>query len=255
MSLFSFGFPLLLQKYCTFARGMKNCKTLIIAIDGHSSTGKSTVARLLAGRLGYIYIDTGAMYRTVTLEAMRRRLIDGESVDEEGLRRILPLLHIGFRYRPEHARNEIFLNGENVEEEIRSMEVSGRVSLIARIGFVRSYLVGQQREMGKTGGIVMDGRDIGSVVFPDADVKFFMTASPEVRAMRRYKELVTKGEEVSYAEVEDNVRKRDHIDEHREESPLRKTDDAVLIDNSKMTVEEEIEAMIGIIREKFPDCI
>lgn len=234
---------------------MKKCKSLIIAVDGHSSTGKSTVAKLLAGRLGYIYIDTGAMYRAVTLEAMRRRLIDGENVDEDGLRRVLPLLHLSFRYNREQARNEIFLNGENVEEEIRRMEVSGRVSLIARIGFVRSYLVEQQREMGKTGGIVMDGRDIGSVVFPDADVKFFMTASLQVRTMRRYKELVTKGEKVSYAEVEENVKRRDYIDEHREESPLRKTEDAVLIDNSQMTIEEEVGTMIGIIREKCPDSI
>lgn len=234
---------------------MKKCKSLIIAVDGHSSTGKSTVAKLLAGRLGYIYIDTGAMYRAVTLEAIRRRLINGENVDEDGLRRVLPLLHLSFRYNREQARNEIFLNGENVEEEIRRMEVSSRVSLIARIGFVRSYLVEQQREMGKTGGIVMDGRDIGSVVFPDADVKFFMTASLQVRTMRRYKELVTKGEKVSYAEVEENVKKRDYLDEHREESPLRKTEDAVLIDNSQMTIEEEVGMMIGIIREKCPGSI
>lgn len=228
-------------------RIMEKCKALIIAVDGHSSTGKSTVAKLLAARLGYVYIDTGAMYRAVTLEAMRRGWIEGKCVEEEKLRKALKGVHIDFRYKPEHARNEIYLNGECVEEQIRRMDVSGKVSLIARIGFVRNFLVEQQREMGKCGGIVMDGRDIGSVVFPDAEVKFFMTASPQVRAMRRYKELLEKGEKVDYDEVEKNVRERDYIDEHREESPLKKTDDAFLIDNSSMTIEEEIEAMMKII--------
>ncbi len=229
---------------------MEKCKALIIAVDGHSSTGKSTVAKLLATRLGYVYIDTGAMYRAVTLAAMRNGLINGEYVDEEKLRICLKDLVIDFRYNKGHARNEIYLNGENVEERIRGMEVSGNVSLVARIGFVRTYLVEQQREMGKTGGIVMDGRDIGSVVFPNADVKFFMTASPQMRAMRRYKELTAKGEAVDYAEVEENVRKRDYIDEHREESPLKRTEDAVLIDNSNMTIEEEVQVMMAVIEKK-----
>lgn len=231
-------------------RTMEKCKALIIAVDGHSSTGKSTVAKLLAARLGYAYIDTGAMYRAVTLEAMRKGWIGGECVEEEKLREGLRGMHIDFRYNPEQARNEIYLNGECVEEQIRRMDVSGKVSLIARIGFVRNFLVGQQREMGKCGGIVMDGRDIGSVVFPEAEVKFFMTASPQVRAMRRYKELLGKGEKVDYDEVEKNVRERDYIDENRKESPLRKTEDAFLIDNSSMTIEEEIEVMMKIVNAR-----
>lgn len=229
---------------------MEKCKTLIIAVDGHSSTGKSTVAKLLASRLRYTYIDTGAMYRAVTLEAMRKGLIVGEKVEERKLKDCLSEIHIDFKYNPACGRYETYLNGEYIEEQIRTMEVSGKVSLIARISFVRKFLVEQQREMGKAGGIVMDGRDIGSVVFPNADVKFFMTASPQVRAMRRYKELLEKGEKVNYAEVEENVRKRDYIDEHRTEGPLVKTADALLIDNSEMTIEEEIRVMLEKIEEK-----
>ncbi|CCZ80072.1 (d)CMP kinase [Odoribacter laneus] len=229
---------------------MEKCKTLIIAVDGHSSTGKSTVAKLLASRLGYTYIDTGAMYRAVTLEALRKGFIVGEKVEEEKLKNCLSEIHIDFRYNPADRRYETYLNGEYIEEQIRTMEVSGKVSLIARIRFVRKFLVEQQREMGKAGGIVMDGRDIGSVVFPHADVKFFMTASPEVRAMRRYKELLEKGEKVEYAEVEENVKKRDYLDEHRAEGPLVKTADALLIDNSEMTIEEEVQVMLEKIEEK-----
>lgn len=229
---------------------MEKSKALIIAVDGHSSTGKSTVAKLLASRLGYIYIDTGAMYRAVTLAAMRKGLIEGEQVDEERLKDCLPEMHIDFKYNPENGCYETYLNGEYIEPFIRTMQVSEKVSLIARIGFVRKFLVEQQREMGRKGGVVMDGRDIGSVVFPAAEVKFFMTASPEVRAMRRYKELLEKGEKVNYAEVEENVRRRDNLDEHRTEGPLVKTADAILIDNSEMTVEEEIQMMLSKIEEK-----
>lgn len=229
---------------------MEECKALIIAVDGHSSTGKSTVAKRLAARLGYAYIDTGAMYRAVTLEAMRRGLVKGGTVGEEKLRDCLKKIHIGFHYNADKGSNETYLNGECVEDEIRGMEVSANVSLVAGLGFVREFLVQQQREMGKQGGVVMDGRDIGSVVFPQAEVKFFMTASPEVRAERRYKELTEKGEKVDYQEVEKNVRKRDYLDEHREIAPLKKTEDAVLIDNSHMTVEEEIELMLRYIRER-----
>ncbi len=229
---------------------MEECKALIIAVDGHSSTGKSTVAKRLAARLGYAYIDTGAMYRAVTLEAMRRGLVKGGTIGEEKLRDCLKKIHIGFHYNADKGSNETYLNGECVEEEIRGMEVSANVSLVAGLGFVREFLVQQQREMGKQGGVVMDGRDIGSVVFPQAEVKFFMTASPEVRAERRYKELTEKGEKVDYQEVEKNVRKRDYLDEHREIAPLKKTEDAVLIDNSHMTVEEEIELMLRYIRER-----
>jgi len=228
----------------------KECKALIIAVDGHSSTGKSTVAKLLAVRLGYIYIDTGAMYRAVTLQAMRKGWIEDGKIDEKSLAEGLEQICIDFRYDAEKGRCLTYLNGECVEQQIRGMEVSGNVSAVSGLGFVRKMLVEKQREMGKNGGVVMDGRDIGSVVFPQAEVKFFMTASPEVRARRRYDELIQKGENVVYQEVEDNVRRRDYLDEHRKESPLRKTEDAVLIDNSHMTVEEEIEYMLEIIRQK-----
>lgn len=228
----------------------KKCKALVIAVDGYSSTGKSTVAKMVAARLGFSYIDTGAMYRAVTLEAMRQKFINAGLVDTEKLEHHLSSVKIEFRYNQETKTNETWLNGECVEKEIRGMEVSGNVSFIASIGFVRRFLVEQQREMGKAGGIVMDGRDIGSVVFPDADVKFFMTASPQVRAMRRYKELMAKGDTVSYEEVEKNVLERDYIDSHREESPLVQTKDAILVNNSDMTIDEEVCFMLEKIQEK-----
>ncbi len=228
----------------------KERKSLIIAVDGHSSTGKSTVAKQLAVRLGYVYIDTGAMYRAVTLQAMRNGRIENGKIDEKSLAEGLSRTCIDFKYDAETGRYVTYLNGECVEQQIRGMEVSGNVSAVSGLGFVRKMLVEKQREMGKNGGVVMDGRDIGSVVFPDAEVKFFMTASPEVRAKRRYDELIQKGENVDYKEVEDNVRQRDYLDEHRQESPLRKTEDAVLIDNSHMTIEEEIEYMLETIRQK-----
>lgn len=222
---------------------------MIIAVDGYSSTGKSTVAKLIAAKTGMTYIDTGAMYRVVTLEALRRGLIVEGRIDEEGVRKSLADIEIGFRYNSERSLYETFLNGENVEEQIRGMEVSDQVSGIAALGFVRKFLVAQQREMGKRESVIMDGRDIGSVVFPEADVKFFMTASLEVRARRRYRELIEKGVTVSYQEVEDNVRKRDYIDTHREADPLIQTADAVVVDNSHMTIEEELAFMIGKIEE------
>ncbi len=228
----------------------KERKSLIIAVDGHSSTGKSTVAKQLAVRLGYVYIDTGAMYRAVTLQAMRNGWIENGKIDEKSLAEGLSRTCIDFKYDAETGRYVTYLNGECVEQQIRGMEVSGNVSAVSGLGFLRKMLVEKQREMGKNGGVVMDGRDIGSVVFPDAEVKFFMTASPEVRAKRRYDELIQKGENVDYKEVEDNVRQRDYLDEHRQESPLRKTEDAVLIDNSHMTIEEEIEYMLETIRQK-----
>ena len=219
-------------------------KGLIVAVDGHSSTGKSTVSKILAARLGYTYIDTGAMYRIVTLKAMREGLIKDGNVDEENI-------IFGFKYNEGKKCYESYMNGEYVETAIRGLEVSDNVSLIAALPYVRELLVEKQREMAKEGGVIMDGRDIGSVVFPHAEVKFFMTASPEVRAQRRYKELIEKGEKVTYEEVEANVRKRDYIDEHRETSPLVKTPDAVLIDNGDMTVEEEVEEMLKIIRSRY----
>lgn len=222
---------------------------MIVAVDGYSSTGKSTVAKLIAAKLGLIYIDTGAMYRVVTLEALRRGLIADGVIDQKRLRESLKEINIGFKYNREQDFYETYLNGEYVEEQIRGMEVSDQVSGIAALGFVREFLVAQQREMARNESVIMDGRDIGSVVFPDADVKFFMTASPAVRAQRRYKELTDKGVEVSYEEVEANVLKRDYIDAHREESPLIQTDDAIVVDNSDMTVEEEVAFMIEKIHQ------
>ena len=226
-------------------------KGLIIAVDGHSSTGKSTVSKILAARLGYTYIDTGAMYRIVTLRAMRDGLIRDGKVDDEGLKRVLPSIVFGFKYNDEKKRYESYMNGEYVEKAIRGLDVSDNVSLVASLPYVRELLVEKQREMASAGGVIMDGRDIGSVVFPNAEVKFFMTASPEVRARRRYEELKGKGEQVTYEEVEANVRKRDYIDEHRETAPLVRVPDAVLIDNSDMTVEEEVEEMIKLIRSRY----
>lgn len=238
------------QKNYIFVRNMReNCNALVVAVDGYSSTGKSTVAKIVASELGLTYIDTGAMYRTVTLAAMRRGLVVAGRVDLAGLKGILKEIEISFKYDREKDRYETYLNGEYVEEQIRGMEVSGNVSPVAAVDFVREFLVEQQREMGRKGRVIMDGRDIGSVVFPDAEVKFFMTASPEVRAMRRYKEMVGKGIRISYEEVEANVRQRDYIDEHREVSPLRKTDDAIVIDNSDMTVDEEVGLMVAKIKE------
>lgn len=228
----------------------KDCKALVIAVDGYSSTGKSTVAKIVAARLGYTYIDTGAMYRVVTLFAMRKKLISDGTVDKQRLRECLSDIEIGFKYNDSTRRYETYMNHEYVEEAIRALDVAGNVSMIATIDFVREFLVDKQRAMGKCGGVIMDGRDIGSVVFPDADVKFFMTSSPEVRARRRYKELVDKGEKVSYEEVEANVRQRDYVDENREISPLTRVADAILIDSSNMTVEEEVDLMIVEINKK-----
>lgn len=226
-------------------------KGLIVAVDGHSSTGKSTVSKILASRLGYTYIDTGAMYRIVTLKAMREGLIRNGNVDDVRLKEVLPTIVFGFKYNDEKKRYESYMNGEYVEVAIRGMEVSDHVSLLASLPYVRELLVEKQREMAKEGGVIMDGRDIGSVVFPHAEVKFFMTASPDIRAQRRYKELIEKGVEVTYEEVKANVLKRDYIDEHRETGPLVRTPDAVLIDNGNMTIEEEVEEMLKIIRSRY----
>ncbi len=227
---------------------MEELEIMIVAVDGYSSTGKSTVAKLIAAKLGLTYIDTGAMYRAVTLAAMRGGLIADGVIDREKLREVLKGIKIGFKYNRILDRYETYLNGEYVEEQIRGMEVSDRVSGIAALDFVREFLVDRQREMGREEDVIMDGRDIGTVVFPQADVKFFMTASPEVRAQRRYRELQNKGVEVSYEEVEANVRKRDYIDSHREVSPLVQAEDAIVIDNGDMTIAEEVEQMVREIR-------
>lgn len=206
-------------------------------MDGHSSCGKSTMAKALAKAIGYTYIDTGAMYRAVTLYAMRRGFIGKDGIDEESLRKELPLIKISFGH--ENGQQYTILNGENVEKQIRGMEVSGNVSPISAIGFVREAMVELQREMGKSGAIIMDGRDIGTTVFPGAQLKVFVTASDEIRARRRFDELTLKGENPVYEDVLKNVRERDYIDSHRAVSPLRKADDAIVLDNSNMTIEEQ----------------
>jgi len=217
-------------------------KKITIAIDGHSSCGKSTMAKQLARDLGYIYVDTGAMYRTVTLYAMQHGLIsDDNQIDEAALKEQMPQIGISFKFNAESGRPDAYLNGERVEDNIRSIEVSNHVSPIAAIPFVREAMVDIQRQMGKEKGIVMDGRDIGTTVFPDAELKVFVTASAEVRAQRRYDELQQKGMPADYDEILKNVQERDYIDSHREVSPLRRADDAILLDNSNMTIPEQQE--------------
>lgn len=215
---------------------------ITIAIDGHSSCGKSTMAKQLAKDLGYVYVDTGAMYRTVTLYAMRKGYIDAENnVNTNLLQNDMQSIGISFIIGKESGRPEAYLNGERVEDEIRGIEVSKRVSLIAALPFVRKALVEMQREMGEKGGVVMDGRDIGTTVFPNAELKVFVTASAEVRAQRRFDELRAKGDDVNYDDILANVKERDYIDSHRDISPLRKADDALLLDNSNMTIPEQKE--------------
>ena len=215
-------------------------KKITIAIDGHSSCGKSTMAKDLARKVGYIYVDTGAMYRSVTLYALRNGLFreDGSILEEE-LEAQMPQINISFRLNEETGRPDTYLNGELVEQEIRSLEVSNHVSPIAALPFVREAMVAQQQLMGQGGGVVMDGRDIGTVVFPNAELKVFVTASAEVRAQRRYDELKQKGMEADYDDILKNVQERDYIDSHREVSPLRQADDALLLDNSHMTIPEQ----------------
>lgn len=219
----------------------RNTKKIVIAVDGFSSCGKSTMAKDLAKAIGYIYIDSGAMYRAVTLLALRRNLFlpDGQ-VDTEKLRTILPDIRITFTLNSE-GRPETCLNGENVEKEIRGLEVSSHVSRIAALDFVRSELVRQQQLMGQEKGIIMDGRDIGTCVFPNAELKIFVVASAEIRAQRRYDELTAKGEKVQYEDILNNVQERDRIDTTRAVSPLRKADDAIELDNSHLTPEEQKE--------------
>lgn len=221
-------------------------KKITIAIDGYSSCGKSTMAKALAKKLGYVYVDTGAMYRSVTLFALRHQLFNADgSVKTKELKALMPEIHISFKLNKETGLPETYLNGELVEREIRGMEVSSHVSPIAAIPFVREALVKQQQAMGREKGVVMDGRDIGTVVFPDAELKIFVTASPEVRAQRRYDELTGKGLQVDYDEVLKNVRERDRIDSTRAISPLRRADDAVVLDNSHMTREEQMAWLRG----------
>jgi cytidylate kinase len=218
---------------------------ITIAIDGFSSTGKSTIAKQLAKALGYIYVDTGAMYRAVTLFAMRNSFVGTEDTNISALVKLLPKINLKFVYNDVLGFAEMYLNNENVEKEIRTLEVSRNVSQVATIEEVRYKLVDMQKKMGKEKGIVMDGRDIGTVVFPDAELKLFMTASAEKRATRRYKELLDKGDKVTFEEVLKNVEQRDYIDSHREFSPLKQAEDAIAFDNSDMGLEEQFERIFN----------
>jgi cytidylate kinase len=220
-------------------------KKIIIAIDGFSSCGKSTMAKDLAKEIGYIYIDSGAMYRAVTLYAMQNGIIADGAIDEERLRGAIADIHIEFRLNTETGRPDTYLNGVNVEGKIRTLEVSNNVSPISAIGFVREAMVAEQQKMGEKRGIVMDGRDIGTTVFPEAELKIFVTASAEIRAQRRYDELKAKGEASDFDKILENVKTRDHIDQTRAVSPLRKADDAILLDNSEMTIAEQKEWLLN----------
>lgn len=226
-------------------------RKITIAIDGYSSCGKSTMAKDLAREIGYIYVDTGAMYRSVTLFAMRNSLFDEDgSIKTDELKDRMGEINISFRLNSETGRPDTYLNGELVEKEIRTMEVSSNVSKIAALPFVREALVAQQQAMGKEKGIIMDGRDIGTVVFPDAELKIFVTASAEVRAQRRYDELKAKGMPADFDDILKNVKERDYIDSHRETSPLRMADDALELDNSHMTIEEQKAWLMAHYKEK-----
>lgn len=226
---------------------------LTIAIDGFSSTGKSTLAKQLAQHYGYVYVDTGAMYRAVTLFAMQKGYVSATHLDAEGLVAQLDEIQLQFQFNPNLGFAEMYLNGVCVEQEIRSMSVSNLVSKIAEISAVRSLLVKQQQAMGLHKAIVMDGRDIGTVVFPEADLKLFMTASAETRAQRRYDELVAKGDAVSFEEILKNVQERDYVDTHRDDSPLVIAEDAIEIDNSYLTREEQLAVVIELITEKIAE--
>lgn len=226
-------------------------RKMIIAIDGHSSCGKSTFAKAIAAKLGYIFIDSGAMYRAVTLFCIREKAVGEWFINSNDIVRMLPMINITFSYNCDIGEYETFLNSENVEWEIRNVEVTRHVSAVSKIPEVRSRMVQLQREIGAFKGVVMDGRDIGTVVFPDADLKIFMTASVDVRAMRRYNELKDKGLDVDLDSIRQRIIERDHTDETRDISPLKKADDAIVLDNSNMSVSEQMEWIKGIIEKKL----
>lgn len=224
-------------------------KKIIIAVDGYSSTGKSTTAKAVAKALGYVYIDTGAMYRGVTYLALEKGLVSTQGVEIKPLMKALRHSKFNFVYNPALGFSELYLDGKNIEDNIRSIDVANWVSEIAKQPEVRTFLVNLQRKMGEEKGVVMDGRDIGTVVFPEAELKVFMTASEEVRAQRRFKELQTKGEKISFEEVLANIKHRDHVDTTRKESPLRKADDAITIDNTHLTIEEQVDKILSILKD------
>ncbi|GAA4946587.1 (d)CMP kinase [Algibacter agarivorans] len=226
---------------------------ITIAIDGFSSTGKSTVAKQLAKHLGYVYVDTGAMYRAVTFYAMQNGLISAVDFNKEALIYQLPNIEITFKFNEALGFAEVYLNGVNIEKEIRNLEVSSYVSKVAAISEVRQKLVEQQKKMGQDKGVVMDGRDIGTVVFPDAKLKLFMTASAETRAKRRYQELIERGDKVDYKDVLQNVQERDYIDSNRKDSPLVKAKDAIEIDNSHMTLDEQFNKILQLAKMTIED--
>ena len=230
---------------------MKEREKIIIAIDGYSSTGKSTIAKELANKLGYLYVDTGAMYRAVTLYAMKHGLVGKDFLNEGELIKNLDKINLKFKYNQKLKFSEMYLNNKNVEKEIRSIEVSKLVSKVSTLSAVRKRLVEQQKELGINKGLVMDGRDIGTVVFPDAELKLFMTASPEKRATRRYKELLDRGHKVTYQEILQNVQLRDKIDSTRKDSPLRRADDAIEFDNSDMGLKEQFDRIYNITLQRI----
>ncbi|MBF2023064.1 (d)CMP kinase [Flavobacterium psychrophilum] len=222
-------------------------KKITIAIDGFSSTGKSTLAKQLANHLGYIFVDSGAMYRAITYYALQNEYINQDLFNKEKLIKNLPQIKLEFQFNPKLGFAEMYLNDTNVEKEIRPIKVSNYVSQVAAISQVRAKLVEQQQQMGKNKGIVMDGRDIGTVVFPTAELKIFMTASAQTRAQRRYDEMSSNSENVSYDEVLKNVQERDFIDTHREDSPLVKANDAIEIDNSHLSREEQFKIVLDLV--------
>jgi cytidylate kinase len=226
-------------------------KKITIAIDGFSSTGKSTLAKQLANHLGYVYVDTGAMYRAVTFYAMQNNLVSEDHLDKESLIKALPTINLQFQFNEKLGFAEMYVNGTNVENEIRTLDVSRCVSQVAEVSEVRTKLVASQQEMGKNKAIVMDGRDIGTVVFPDAELKIFMNSSAQTRAERRYNELIEKGQKVTFEEVLENVQERDYVDTHREDSPLVKADDAIEINNSTLTKQEQFDLVLKLVEEKI----
>ncbi len=230
--------------------GTNLIKPIIIAIDGFSSCGKSTFAKAIAAQLGYLFIDTGAMYRAIALMSIRGGFVSKESIDKKGIIAMLPSIKIKFRYNPSRQASDIYIDEELVEDQIRTIEVNDAVSRISSIAEVREMLVAMQQSMGVDGGVVMDGRDIGTVVFPSAHIKLYMTADPKIRAQRRFEELTLKGESVSFEEIEQNIISRDNADISRAISPLRKADDAIVLDNSHLSIKEQMEWFMELLKEK-----